>query len=89
MSKKGFIHKTNTEQYLLRKSVQVFSMHNLTTNFDKINKIVKSSLSHELNSKDNLRFYPFIHEVTKKVSAELNEGESIFIIDTIPVPVCK
>lgn len=122
-------------------------MHNLKTNFDKIYKIVKSSLSDKLNSQDNLQFYPrppkmndcsimalsicaeslgidsenylwsklkkdyridfpdlidrsnfnkrrrrlqlFIHEVTKNLSMELNEGEDVFIIDSIPVPVCK
>ena len=122
-------------------------MHNLKTNFDKIYKIVKSSLSDNLNSEDNLQFYPrqpkmndcsiitfsicaeslgidsenylwsklkkdyskdfpdlidrsnfnkrrrrlhlFINEATKKLSAGLNEGENVFIIDCIPVPVCK
>jgi hypothetical protein len=33
-------------------------MHNLKTNFDKIYKIVKSSLSDKLNNQDNLQFYP-------------------------------
>lgn len=122
-------------------------MHNLKTNFDKIYKIVKSSLSDKLNTQDNLQFYPrqpkmndcsiitfsicaeslridsenylwsklkkdysidfpdlidrsnfnkrrrrlkpFIHEVTKNLSAGLNEGEDVFLVDSIPVPVCK
>lgn len=122
-------------------------MHNLKTNFDKIYKIVKSSLSGKLNSWDNLQFYPrlpkmndcssisfslcaeslgidsenylwsklkkdycsdfpdlidrsnfnkrrrrlqfFIHEVTQALAAALNEGEDAFLIDSIPVPVCK
>jgi hypothetical protein len=33
-------------------------MHNLKTNFDKIYKIVKSSLSSRLDISDNLQFYP-------------------------------
>lgn len=122
-------------------------MHNLKTNFDKIYKIVKSSLSSKLDVNDNLQFYPRqpkmndcsiialsicaeslgidsenylwsklnkdyaqdfpnlidrsnfnkrrrrlqtgIHEVTKNLSAELSEGEDVFIIDSLPVPVCK
>ena len=122
-------------------------MHNLKTNFDKINLIVKSSLSARLNKEGNLQFYPrlpkmtdcsiialsicaeslgidsenylwsklkkdyhkefpdlidrsnfnkrrrrlrlYIHEVTKQLSAALNKSEDIFLIDSIPVPVCK
>lgn len=122
-------------------------MHNLKTNFDKIYKIVKSSLSDKLNGQDNLQFYPrqpkmndcsiialsicaeslgidsenylwsklkkdygrefpelidrsnfnkrrrrlqrYIQEVTRHLSGKLNEGENIFLIDSIPVPVCK
>ncbi len=33
-------------------------MHNLKTNFDKLYRIVKSSLSDKLNEEDNLQFYP-------------------------------
>ena len=122
-------------------------MHNLKTNFDKIYRIVKSSLSDKLDNSDNLQFYPrlpklndcsiialsicceslgidsenylwsklkndyrddfpelidrsnfnrrrrrlqlFIQEVTKQLSASLTKGEDVFLIDSIPVPVCK
>lgn len=124
-----------------------FQMHNLKTNFDKIYRIVKSSLSDKLDTQDNLQFYPrlpkmndcsiislsicqeslgidsenylwsklsndysddfpmlidrsnfnrrrrrlqmFVHEVTKNLSANLTEEEDVFLIDSIPVPVCK
>lgn len=121
-------------------------MHNLKTNFDKIYRIVKSSLSKRLNDQDNLQFYPnlpkmndcsiialsicteslgidsenylwsklkrdycdefpnltdrsnfnkrrrrlqlYIHEVTRQSQVSLNEGEDVFLVDSIPVPVC-
>ena len=122
-------------------------MHNLKTSFDKIYRIVKSSLSDKLDTNDNLQFYPrlpkmndcsiisfsicceslgidsenylwsklrndysddfpmlidrsnfnrrrrrlrmFVHEVTRVLSENLIRGEDIFIIDSIPVPMCK
>lgn len=122
-------------------------MHNFKTNFDKIYKIVKSSLSDKLNSEGNLQFYPrlpkmndcsiialsmcaeslgidsenylwsklkkdycrefpelidrsnfnkrrrrlqlYIQEAARHLSEKLNVGENIFLIDSIPVPVCK
>ena len=122
-------------------------MHNLKTNFDKIYRIVKSSLSDKLDNTDNLQFYPrlpkmndcsiialsicqeslgidsenylwsklsndygddfpmlidrsnfnrrrrrlqmFVHEVTRGLAKKLVEGEDVFIIDSIAIPVCK
>jgi len=122
-------------------------MHNLKTNFDKLYRIVKSSLSDKLNEEDNLQFYPrlpklndcsiialsicceslgidsenylwsklkndysddfpmlidrsnfnrrrrrlqrFVYEVTNRLAKKLVEGEDVFIVDSIPVPVCK
>ena len=122
-------------------------MHNLKTNFDKIYRIVKSSLSDKLDNRDNLQFYPrlpkmndcsiitlsicceslgidsenylwsklkndysndfpsltdrsnfnrrrrrlqlFVHEVTNCLAKKLTEGEDVFIVDSIPIPVCK
>ncbi len=121
-------------------------MHNLKTNFDKIYRIVKSSLSDKLDNTDNLQFYPrlpkmndcsvialsicceslgidsenylwcklkndyrddfpslidrsnfnrrrrlqlFVHEVTTRLAKKLTEEEDVFIVDSIPVPVCK
>ncbi len=40
-------------------------------------------------NKRRRRLQLFIHEVTKNLSVKLNEGEDVFIIDSIPVPVCK
>ena len=122
-------------------------MHNLKTNFDKIYRIVKSSLSDKLDNTDNLQFYPrlpkmndcsiitlsicceslgidsenylwsklkndyrndfpslidrsnfnrrrrrlqlFVHEVTHCLAKKLTEWEDVFIVDSIPIPVCK
>lgn len=35
------------------------------------------------------RLYPFIEELNRSIAQFLNEGEDIFLIDSIPVPVCK
>jgi len=35
------------------------------------------------------RLQLYIHEVTKQLSETLNEGENVFLVDSIPVPVCK
>jgi hypothetical protein len=122
-------------------------MHNLKTNFDKIYRIAKSSLSDKLDTQDNLQFYPrlpkmndcsiialsicceslgidsenylwsklkndysddfpslidrsnfnrrrrrlqlFVHEITNHLAKKLTEGEDVFIVDSIPIPVCK
>lgn len=40
-------------------------------------------------NKRRRRLQLFIHEVTKNLSRLLNEGEDCFIVDSIPVPVCK
>jgi len=122
-------------------------MHNLKTNFDKIYRIAKSSLSDKLDNTDNLQFYPrkpkmndcsiialsicqeslgidsenylwsklksdygddfpllidrsnfnrrrrrlqlFVHEITNRLSKKLTEAEDVFIVDSIPIPVCK
>lgn len=31
----------------------------------------------------------FIHMVTERLAAKLNEGENAFIVDSMPVPICK
>ncbi len=122
-------------------------MHNLKTNFDKIYRIAKSSLSDKLNEQDNLQFYPrkpkmndcsiialsicqeslgidsenylwsklsndysddfpmlidrsnfnrrrrrlqtFVHKVSVHLAKKLVEHEDVFIVDSIPIPVCK
>jgi hypothetical protein len=122
-------------------------MHNLKTNFDKIYRIAKSSLSDKLNKGDNLQFYPrkpkmndcsiialsicqeslgidsenylwsklrndysddfpmlidrsnfnrrrrrlqmFVHKVTDQLAKKLVEEQDVFIVDSIPIPVCK
>ena len=35
------------------------------------------------------RLQMFVHEVTKELSVNLTKGEDVFIVDSIPVPVCK
>jgi hypothetical protein len=35
------------------------------------------------------RLYPFIEQLNQAVAGKLNEGESIFLVDSIPIPVCK
>jgi len=35
------------------------------------------------------RLQLYIHEVTKQLSGVLNEAEDVFLVDSIPVPVCK
>lgn len=122
-------------------------MHNLKTNFDKFNGLVKESLRDELNAAGNLQFYPrlpkmndcsiialalvgeslgldsenylfsqlksdyaaafphlidrsnynrrrrrlrfFIHRVSTYLATLLSEGEDVFLLDSIPLPICK
>ena len=40
-------------------------------------------------NKRRRRLRLYIQEVTKQLSATLNEREDIFLVDSIPVPVCK
>jgi hypothetical protein len=40
-------------------------------------------------NKRRRRLQLFIHEVTKQLSEVLNESENVFLVDSIPVPVCK
>jgi len=35
------------------------------------------------------RLSPFIEELNKTIASILNEGESCFLVDSIPIPVCK
>jgi hypothetical protein len=35
------------------------------------------------------RLYPLIEELNKLISQQLNEDEDVYIVDSIPVPVCK
>jgi hypothetical protein len=122
-------------------------MHDLKTNFLKIQHITNSMLQKELNKDGNLQFYPrkpklsdssiialsicqeclsidsenwflaklksdyrddftglvhitnynkrrkrlapWIEQVNQRLAARLNEGEDVYIVDSIPVPVCK
>ena len=40
-------------------------------------------------NKRRRRLRLYVHEVTKQLSVALNESENIFLVDSIPVPVCK
>ena len=40
-------------------------------------------------NKRRRRLQLYIHEVTKQLSVALNEAEDVFLVDSIPVPVCK
>ena len=40
-------------------------------------------------NKRRRRLHLFIHEVTRVISGELNKSEDIFLMDSIPVPICK
>lgn len=35
------------------------------------------------------RLYPFIEDLNKTIASYLNEGEDCFLVDSIPIPVCK
>jgi len=35
------------------------------------------------------RLFPFIEQLNQAVAGKLNEGENIFLVDSIPIPVCK
>jgi len=35
------------------------------------------------------KLYPFIEQLNQAIANRLNEGENIFLIDSIPIPVCK
>lgn len=32
---------------------------------------------------------PYIHKINQRISAELNFGENMFIVDSMPMPICK
>ena len=40
-------------------------------------------------NKRRRRLHLFIHEVTSFISGELYKSEDIFLMDSIPVPICK
>jgi len=40
-------------------------------------------------NKRRRRLHLFIHEVTRFLSSEMNKSEDIFLMDSIPVPICK
>ena len=40
-------------------------------------------------NKRSRRLHLFIHEMTRFISGELNKSEDIFLMDSIPVPICK
>lgn len=35
------------------------------------------------------KLYPFIEQLNQTVAGKLNEGENVFLVDSIPIPVCK
>jgi hypothetical protein len=35
------------------------------------------------------RLYPFLEELNQIIANQLNEGENVFLVDSIPVPVCQ
>ncbi len=49
-------------------------MHNLKLNFDKIMSITKLCLREEVN---------------KRLSSYLKEGEYVWIVDSMPISICK
>lgn len=61
--------------------------------WSKINKDYKSDFPQLIDrsnfNKRRRRLHRFIHEVTRILSGELNKSEDIFIMDSIPVPICK
>jgi Transposase DDE domain len=61
--------------------------------WSKLNKDYSSEfpdLIHRSNfNKRRRRLQLYIHEVNKQLSGVLNEAEDVFLIDSIPVPVCK
>jgi len=48
------------------------------------------NLTHRSNfNKRRRRLQFYIHHVTEQIAALLNGGEDVFLVDSIPVPVCK
>jgi len=35
------------------------------------------------------KLYPFIERLNQTIASRLNEGENVYIVDSIPIPVCK
>ncbi len=35
------------------------------------------------------RLYPYIEQLNQTIAVRLNEGENIFLVDSIPIPICK
>ncbi len=35
------------------------------------------------------KLYPFIEKLNQTIADQLNEGENVFLIDSVPIPVCK
>jgi len=61
--------------------------------WSKINKDYKGDFP-ELIDRSNFnkrrrRLHLFIHEVTRYLAGQLNKSEDVFLMDSIPVPVCK
>lgn len=47
-------------------------------------------LSHRTNyNRRRKRLIYYIQKLTEKIANEMNQGEDVFIVDSIPVPVCK
>ena len=59
----------------------------------KLNKDYKASfpnLIHQTRfNKRRKRLKSWIEEVNKRLSSQLNEGEDIWMVDSMPVPICK
>src|SRR5665213_9325 len=65
-------------------------MHNIKTNFDKFYKGDFPELIDRSDfNKRRRRLHLFIHEVTRYLAGQLNKSEDVFLMDSIPVPVCK
>ena len=61
--------------------------------WSKINKDHKSDFPQLIDrsnfNKRRRRLHLFIHEVTRVISSKLNKSEDIFLMDSMPVPICK
>ena len=48
------------------------------------------NLIHRCNfNRRRKRLYPLIEQLNQTVADQLNEGEDVFLVDSIPVPICQ
>jgi len=65
-------------------------MHNLKSNFDKILNITKSFYKGSIDADHNYYFYPNKPKMSDcEIIALSLVGENIYLVDSIPVPICK